>query len=82
MSVSGAFGAFRRTALDSVNGLDVGGGEDLDVTIRMRCAGWRMGFAADAICYTDVPDTMRSFLSLRYRWEGDAMRSDTASTWR
>ncbi|NND49448.1 MAG: glycosyltransferase family 2 protein [Rhizobiales bacterium] len=72
--VSGAFGAFRRTALDSVNGLDVGGGEDLDVTIRMRCAGWRMGFAADAICYTDVPDTMRSFLSQRYRWEGDALR--------
>ena len=72
--VSGAFGAFRREALASVNGIDVGGGEDLDVTLRLRSAGWDIGFAADAICYTDVPETMRALLNQRYRWEGDAIR--------
>jgi hypothetical protein len=30
--LSGAFGAFRRQALDDVASFDVGGGEDLDAT--------------------------------------------------
>lgn len=72
--VSGAFGAFRRAAIDRVNGIDVGGGEDLDVTLRLRDAGWKIGFAADAICYTDVPETMRALINQRFRWEGDALR--------
>ena len=40
--VSGAFGAFRATALRQVGGVDVGGGEDLDLTLRLRTAGWRI----------------------------------------
>ncbi len=36
--VSGAFGAFRSSALEAVGGLDSGGGEDLDVTLRLRHA--------------------------------------------
>ena len=39
--VSGAFGAFRRTAIQGVGGLDAGGGEDLDATLRLRTSGWR-----------------------------------------
>ena len=39
--VSGAFGAFRRSALEGVGGLDAGGGEDLDVTLSLRKAGWK-----------------------------------------
>lgn len=72
--VSGAFGAFRRRALRSVGGLDVGGGEDLDVTLRLRNAGWEIYFAADAICYTDVPATLMAFSRQRLRWERDAVR--------
>ena len=53
--VSGAFGAFRRTALESVGGLDSGGGEDLDVTLRLRSGGWTTLFASEAICLTNVP---------------------------
>ncbi len=71
--VSGAFGAFRRKALDAVAGTDPGGGEDLDVTMRLRKAGWRIVFAPDAICYTDVPATLRSLLFQRRRWERDAL---------
>ena len=72
--VSGAFGAFRRTALEQVGGLDAGGGEDLDVTLRLRKANWRTAFAADALCYTDVPDTLAALTRQRFRWERDAVR--------
>ncbi len=71
---SGAFGAFRRQALLDVSGLDAGGGEDLDVTLRMRKAGWQVRFAPEAICYTDVPVTFRAFIRQRFRWERDAIR--------
>lgn len=73
--VSGAFGAFRRTALASVNGLDVGGGEDLDLSLKLRKAGWKVRFEDSAICYTDVPDTLKVLTNQRFRWERDAVRS-------
>jgi cellulose synthase/poly-beta-1,6-N-acetylglucosamine synthase-like glycosyltransferase len=72
--VSGAFGAFRSSALDEVGGLDAGGGEDLDITLRLRKAGWKTAFAANAICYTDVPVTFSALARQRFRWERDAVR--------
>jgi cellulose synthase/poly-beta-1,6-N-acetylglucosamine synthase-like glycosyltransferase len=72
--VSGAFGAFRASALQRLGGLDAGGGEDLDVTLRLRNAGWRTAFAADAFCYTDVPETLGALVRQRFRWERDAVR--------
>jgi cellulose synthase/poly-beta-1,6-N-acetylglucosamine synthase-like glycosyltransferase len=71
---SGAFSAFRKTALESVLGLDAGGGEDLDLTLRLRKAGWGVWFSPEAICYTDVPATMAAFIRQRFRWERDAIR--------
>jgi cellulose synthase/poly-beta-1,6-N-acetylglucosamine synthase-like glycosyltransferase len=71
---SGAFGAFRKEALASVSGLDAGGGEDLDITMRIRKAGWRVYFEPEAICYTDVPETFKAFVRQRFRWERDALR--------
>lgn len=72
--VSGAFGAFRKSALEAVGGLDAGSGEDLDLTLRLRHQGWHVRFAADAICYTDVPETVIGLLRQRFRWERDAVR--------
>jgi cellulose synthase/poly-beta-1,6-N-acetylglucosamine synthase-like glycosyltransferase len=72
--ISGAFGAFRRSALLGVGGLDAGGGEDLDVTLSLRKAGWRVVFAADALCYTDVPTTLGALVRQRFRWERDSVR--------
>lgn len=72
--VSGAFGAFRRSALERVGGLDSGGGEDLDVTLKLRTAGWKALFAPDAICYTDAPTTLEALTRQRFRWERDAVR--------
>ncbi len=70
---SGAFGAFRRTALEQVGGFDVGGGEDLDITIRLRKAGWLSRYAPDAICYTDVPTSAFVLIRQRLRWERDSI---------
>jgi len=57
-----SFSAFRKTALESVLGLDAGGGEDLDLTLRLRKAGWGVWFSPESICYTDVPDTFAAFI--------------------
>jgi cellulose synthase/poly-beta-1,6-N-acetylglucosamine synthase-like glycosyltransferase len=70
---SGAFSAFRRAALETIDGLDVGGGEDLDLTLRLRARGWRIAFADDAICYTDVPTGLWTLIRQRRRWERDAV---------
>jgi cellulose synthase/poly-beta-1,6-N-acetylglucosamine synthase-like glycosyltransferase len=72
--ISGAFGAFRLDALRSVGGYDVGGGEDLDLTIRLRAAGWRIAFAPGAVCYTDVPESLWPLVRQRLRWERDSVR--------
>jgi len=69
---SGAFGAFRRDAWDKVGGMDVGGGEDLDFTIRLRLRGYKVVFATRSICYTDVPETAYALLRQRSRWERDS----------
>lgn len=71
--ISGAFGAFRRVVMQRVGGLDAGGGEDLDVTLKLRTAGWKAVFAPDAICYTDVPETFPALVRQRFRWERDAV---------
>ena len=72
--LSGAFGGFRKEALLSVGAFDVGGGEDLDVTLRLRARGWRTRFVPGAICYTDVPDTFLALVRQRQRWERDCVR--------
>lgn len=72
--MSGAFSAFRRKAFADVSGLDSGGGEDFDVTLRLRYAGWKVAYAADALCYTDVPSEFTALIRQRFRWERDAVR--------
>ncbi|KEA08803.1 glycosyltransferase family 2 protein [Rhizobium rhizogenes] len=72
--VSGAMGAFRRSAWRQVGGMDVGPGEDLDITFRLRQKGYAIRFVRDAICWTDVPETLGRLLRQRRRWERDAVR--------
>ena len=71
---SGAFSAFRHDALERLDGFDVGPGEDLDLTLRLRQAGWRIRFADDAWCMTDAPETFRRYVRQRLRWERDSLR--------
>lgn len=67
--VSGAFGAFRRVALDAVGQQDVEMAEDGDLTLKLRRAGWRIRFAPEAHALTEVPETIPAFISQRLRWD-------------
>lgn len=67
--VSGAFGAFRREALEQVGGQDVEVGEDADLTMKLRRAGWHIRFAPDAHGLTDVPETVSALIAQRLRWD-------------
>jgi cellulose synthase/poly-beta-1,6-N-acetylglucosamine synthase-like glycosyltransferase len=67
--VSGAFGAFRRTALEQIKGWDVGPPEDLDLTLCLRKAGHRIAAAPYAQCYTEVPTTWWGLIRQRLRWD-------------
>ena len=71
---SGAFGAFRKSAVERVGGWDVGPGEDGDLTIKLRKIGYKIKFAPEAVCYTDVPDTWTGFWKQRRRWNRGLIR--------
>ena len=73
--VSGAFGAFRREAIVTVGGWDVGPGDDSNLTAKIRRAGWRIRFAPDAWAMTDVPGDYRAFINQRLRWNRSLIRN-------
>ena len=66
--ISGAFGAFRTSAVRSVGGHDPGPGNDSDLTIDIRERGGRIVFAHDAICHTDAPTALGPLTRQRRRW--------------
>ena len=72
--VSGAFGAFRRQAVDAVGGWEVGPGEDADITDKLRRAGWTIKFAPNAWSMTDVPVKFSAFARQRLRWNRSVIR--------
>jgi cellulose synthase/poly-beta-1,6-N-acetylglucosamine synthase-like glycosyltransferase len=71
--VSGALGAFRKSALDSFGGWDVGPGEDGDLTIKFRKAGYKIGYVPEASCLTNVPTKFNTLTKQRRRWEWAAI---------
>ncbi|MBL8689347.1 MAG: glycosyltransferase family 2 protein [Rhodospirillaceae bacterium] len=76
--VSGAFGAFRRSAVEEVGGFDVEVGEDADITMKLRSAGWHLVFEPMARAGTDVPATVSALVRQRLRWD----RSIVTIWWR
>jgi cellulose synthase/poly-beta-1,6-N-acetylglucosamine synthase-like glycosyltransferase len=71
--ISGAFGAFRKSAWNRVNGMDGGPGEDMDITLRLRLAGYRIVFASRSIAFTDTPIAFWNLMRQRNRWERDSV---------
>jgi len=67
--VSGAFGGYRRAAIESIGGHDVEVGEDADLTLKLRRAGWQIRFAPDALGLTDVPESVTALIAQRLRWD-------------
>lgn len=71
--VSGALGAFRKSALDKFGGWDVGPGEDGDLTIKFRKAGYKIAYVPEASCLTNVPTKFSTLTRQRRRWEWAAI---------
>ena len=66
---SGAFGAFRKEVLEKLMGTDPETGEDLDITLKARKAGYKVAFAPLAIAMTNVPGSFRQLFRQRIRWD-------------
>lgn len=64
----GAFSLYRKDALKEVGGWPDSVGEDIVMTWAMLQKGYRIGYAEDAIVFTDAPTTFRQFYHQRKRW--------------
>lgn len=64
----GAFSLYKKSALESVGGWPQCVGEDIVMTWAMLERGYRIGYAEDAIVFTDAPATFRQFYQQRKRW--------------
>lgn len=72
--VSGAFGAFRREALEQIGGWDVGPGLDGDITLKIRKLGYDVHFQPSAVALTSVPSTFWALARQRIRWSRSLIR--------
>ncbi|WP_158884429.1 glycosyltransferase [Rhodanobacter sp. L36] len=67
--VPGAVGAWRREALEQLGGFPSETlAEDQDLTIAVQKAGYHTLFDAEAIAWTEAPDTARGLARQRFRW--------------
>ena len=69
--ISGAAGAFRRSvfAIVGTYGTSLrGGGEDVDLSIRIQQAGLKIAYVPGAVVYTEVPTTVQGLIKQRKRW--------------
>ena len=73
--LSGACSMYRRETFLRQGGLDVGPGEDLEYSLRLRRLGYRIRFVPDAWAETAVPVNGISLLRQRARWDRDALRT-------
>jgi cellulose synthase/poly-beta-1,6-N-acetylglucosamine synthase-like glycosyltransferase len=71
---SGALGAFRTAALRQVGINEPGPGEDFDMTMRLRRAGWKIRFVGESWCMTDAPESVMGIIRQRRRWDRDTIR--------
>ncbi len=72
--LSGACSMYRRDVFVRQGGLDVGPGEDLEYSLRLRRLGYLIRFVPDAWAETAGPTTGISLLRQRARWDRDALR--------
>lgn len=74
--ISGAFGLFRRSALETGGGYWTGTvGEDMELVVRLhrhhreRKEDYRIEFVPDPVCWTEVPEDLRTLGRQRRRWQ-------------
>jgi biofilm PGA synthesis N-glycosyltransferase PgaC len=64
----GAFSIYRRQALLEVGGWPECVGEDIVLSWALLDRGYRIGYAEDAIVWTNAPSSFRQFARQRHRW--------------
>ena len=74
LGASGACCAFRRKALVALGGSSSSRGEDLDNSLMIRRAGYRLVFRTDAVVRTEVPTTLIRLFKQRQRWDRDVVQ--------
>jgi poly-beta-1,6 N-acetyl-D-glucosamine synthase len=74
--VPGAIGAFRKAAIFNAGGFTYDTlAEDCDLTMRILKAGYIVKNCAEALAYTEAPETMKMLLKQRFRWSFGVMQS-------
>lgn len=73
--ISGAFGAFKKSAVLEVGGYTTGSiGEDMDLVLKLhrymheKKYKYRISFLPDPVCWTQAPENIRALYSQRRRW--------------
>lgn len=72
--ISGAFGAFEKETIEKIGFWDIGPGLDGDITQKIRKAGYKVTFANEAVCLTDVPTEWHKLYKQRRRWSRSLVR--------
>jgi len=74
--VPGAIGAFRKAAIFKAGGFTYDTlAEDCDLTMRILKEGYVVRNCADAMAYTEAPETLNMLLKQRFRWSFGVMQS-------
>jgi len=74
--VPGAIGAFRKSAIFKAGGFTYDTlAEDCDLTMRILKAGYIVKNCAEAIAYTEAPETVNMLLKQRFRWSFGVIQS-------
>lgn len=82
--ISGAFGIYRKSAVINVGGYTKGLiGEDMEIVVKMHAfyrknkLPYKMNYVPDAICWTQVPESLKILKNQRVRWHigmGESLR--------
>jgi len=67
--VPGPFGLYRRSVLEKLGGWEEGNlTEDMELTMRIQKAGYKVETSLNSIVYTKTPETFKRLIKQRIRW--------------
>jgi cellulose synthase/poly-beta-1,6-N-acetylglucosamine synthase-like glycosyltransferase/peptidoglycan/xylan/chitin deacetylase (PgdA/CDA1 family)/spore germination protein YaaH len=74
--VPGAIGAFRKEALEAIDGFTTDTlAEDCDLTLRILRYGYTIRTCNEALAHTEAPESLKMFIKQRFRWSFGMMQS-------
>lgn len=80
--ISGAFGLFRKDILIDMGGYNIDTiGEDMEIIVRMHAVArannipYNIRYTSDAVCWTQVPRSLKDLATQRRRWHIGLMES-------